>query len=76
MGGIVPVKSNGVPRIESVKMVGEMQDSKDRKRESIATSPSPWTPIAVVMKIMMAVMKTIKTMRGFTNIVSPAAAEM
>jgi hypothetical protein len=52
-----------------------MQDSEKSTRESIATPPSPLTPIAAAMKIMMAVMKTLSTIRGFTNIMSLAAAK-
>ena len=55
--------------------MGKMQLSKKRTRESRATPPSPWTPIAAAMKIMIAVMKTMSTIRGLTNIMKPAAAK-
>lgn len=38
------------PRMESVKIVGKMQDSKERTKEGRTTPPLPFVPIAAAMK--------------------------
>ena len=63
------------PRRERVKMVGKMQDSKNRTSDKVAIPALPSTDIAQMMKMTIMVMNSHKTCLGLRNFIARDAAK-